>query len=219
MNRGAGPGPKIRLTRSNYRKKSLPFLLSDFQKRCAYCLDPDDFRHPALNHVDHFNCKLRERKRHQYRNLMLACAACNQVKHDKPIVNPLDPRQRLLNCTEENEFPKHIREDDNGAWQHLSDEGEYHLTTIGLQEPCHTAKRRERRRNANQVLALLKQAVQYQSINPVSLHRTIMEMVHGILSLLDNFPPLVTEHGMISVRDWLKQNGVNADLLDRPRTN
>src|SRR5437868_3115831 len=103
-------GPKSTMTEATYRKKALPFLLKDFEGRCAYCLDPSEFRHPSQNHVEHFNCKLHGRKRHLYANLMLACATCNQCKHAKPVVNPLDQDQRLLNCTEENEFPAQIVE-------------------------------------------------------------------------------------------------------------
>src|SRR5437899_167860 len=90
-----GPGPKSKMTEATYRKKALPHLLNDFKRHCAYCLDPDEFRHPSLNHVDHFNCKLHGRKRHQYTNLMLACGACNMSKRDKPVRNPLDHEQRL----------------------------------------------------------------------------------------------------------------------------
>ena len=120
-------GPKSTLTKANYRKKALNFLLKDFERRCAYCLDPNEFRHPSLDQVDHFNCKLRERQRHQYKNLMLACAACNLSKHDKPIANPFDKEQRLLNCTEENEFPEHIIEMEDGQWEAVTKAGEYHL--------------------------------------------------------------------------------------------
>ena len=208
-----GPGPKVMLTDGNYRKKALPYLLGDFEHRCAYCLDPDEFRHPSLNHVEHFDCKIHGRRRHAYKNLMLACAACNQTKHDKPVVNPFDKRQRLLNCTEENEFTEHLREHDDGQWEAATPAGEYHLAVIGLQESCHRAKRRERRRMAERLRDLLTQAIQYKSHNPPELHRQIMEMVRGSLALMDKFPPLVTDSGVISVRDWLKQQGVDTTLL------
>ena len=204
-----GPGPKVLLSDGNYRKKALPQLLEDFQHQCAYCLDPDEFRHPSLNHVEHFNCKLHGRRRHAYKNLMLACAACNLTKHDKAAVNPFDDKQRLLNCTEENEFPEHIREHEDGQWEGVTPAGEYHLAVIGLQENCHRAKRHERRRMAERLLGLLTQAIQYESHNPRELHQQIMEMVKGSLALLDKFPPLVTEDGVMTVREWLKRQGVD----------
>lgn len=213
VQRGKGPARNTKLTKANYRKKTLPLLLADFERRCAYCLDPDEFRHPSLNHVEHFNCKLKERARHQYRNLMLACAACNQTKHDKPVVNPLDKKQRLLNCTEENEFPEHIRENAQGEWEALTPAGEYHLTAVGLQERCHTAKRHERQKIARRILSLLKQAIQYQTQNPEAIHNEIMGTVRDMLGVLDKFPPLVTEQGVMTVRDWLKTQGIKTEIL------
>lgn len=208
-----GPGPTVMLTEGNYRKKALSFLLQDFERRCAYCLDPDDFRHPSLNHVEHFNCKVHGRRRHEYKNLMLACAACNQSKHDKPIVNPLDKRQRLLDCTKENEFPEHIRENSHGQWEPATPQGEYHLAVIGLQESCHRAKRAERRKMAHGLLNLLTQAIQYESHNPPALHNEVMSMVRDVLEMLDKFPPLVTDEGILTIREWLTKQGVDAACL------
>ncbi len=135
-----GNGPQSAMTKATYRKKALPFLLNDFERRCAYCLDPDEFRHPSQNHVEHFDCKLKERKKHQFKNLMLACVTCNTCKHAKPVVNPLNSEQRFLNCTLENEFPEHIEEVPDGQWRAKTDAGNYHLESIGRQERCHVQK-------------------------------------------------------------------------------
>jgi hypothetical protein len=213
-----GPGPKGKLTQATYRKKALRFLLTDFEKRCAYCLDPDDFRHPSLTHVDHFDCKLHGRKRHQYKNLMLGCAACNMSKHDKPVVNPFDKRQRLLNCTEENEFPQHIRETEDGQWEPITPAAEYHLAAIGLRESCHKAKRAERRKMANRIFSLLTHAIRYESHNPAGLHNQVISTVRDILTLLDKFPPLITDNGVITIRDWLIAQGLDGKLLEAPGT-
>jgi len=196
------------MTEATYRKKALSHLLKDFEGRCAYCLDPSDFRHPSQNHVEHFNCKLRPRKRHQYKNLMLGCATCNLCKHDKPVINKYDKRQRLLNCTEESEFPTHIMEDESGRWLPLTPEGLYHLTVIGLDEPCQQKKRELRLELAKDLLRLYTTAIQYQGQNPIELHQTIMETVRDILNRLSAFPPLITENGVLSVRQWLEKQGV-----------
>ena len=209
-----GPGPKSRLTKGTYRKKALKFLVADFEGRCAYCLDPSEFRHPSQSQVDHFDCKLRERVRHQYRNLMLACAACNHTKHDKPVVNPFEHAQRLLNCTEENEFPEHIFETPDGQWHPASPAAEYHLACIGLREGSHQAKRSSRRQAAHQILSLLKEAVHYRHANPASLHNQVMDTISVFLAQLDAFPPLVTEHGVQSVRDWLVSQGIERSFID-----
>jgi hypothetical protein len=179
-------------------------------------LDPSDFRHPSLNHVDHFDCKLRPRKKHQYKNLMLACAACNQCKHDKPTINPLDKSQRLLNCTVENEFPTHIAEAENGDWLPLTKEAKYHLASIGLSEECHRKKRAGRRNVVMQLLALCKTAIQYRVGNPAQLHQQLVQSVHNLLFHLDSFPPLVTKHGLMTAKAWLKQQGVDLDSLTSP---
>ena len=215
VKRGLGP-PSKKLTKATYRKKALPFLLEDFQRCCAYCLDPDDFRHPSQSHVEHFNCKLRGRQRHQYKNLMLGCAACNASKHDKPVVNPFDKSQRLLNCTEEAEFPTHIHETEDGQWHSLTPEGKYHLAVIGLCENCHRNKRAERFKMARHCLALLTQAIQYQGSNPKDLHNECLATVRAILDLLGKFPALVTDDGVLTVREWLAARGVDPKLINSP---
>lgn len=201
------------MTEATYRKRALPHLLRDFERCCAYCLDPDDFRHPSLNHVDHFNCKLRGRKRHQYANLMLGCAACNQEKHDKPVRNPLKAEQRLLNCTNECEFPEHITETADGQWVARSEAGKYHLASIGLTEKCHMKKRAARREMAERILELCTTAIRYEAHNPAEMHEQVMQMVRCILKQLESFPPLVTDEGVVTVREWLRAKGVDTALL------
>jgi len=207
-------GPKSKMTEATYRKKGLPHLLKDFERRCAYCLDPDDFRHPSLNHVDHFDCKLHGRKRHQYLNLMLACVACNMCKHDKPVKNPFDKEQRLLNCTLETEFPEHIVETEDGDWKPLTKAAEYHLASIGLREPCHKQKRAARRRIAEQVLRLCTTAVQYRTVNPAEVHDQMMGMMRVLLEELGKFPPLVTEEGVMTAAQWLERKGVDMAMFN-----
>jgi len=216
VNRSAGP--KSKMTKANYRKKALRFLLKDFQGCCAYCLDPSDFRHPQQNHVDHFDCKLKERQRHQYKNLMLACVTCNSCKHDKPVINPLDQEQRLLNCTIENEFPEHIVEIEEGQWKPITKQGEYHLESIGLTESCHQRKRFARRINAEWLLRLCTTAIQYKTHNPAEVQSQLMNIVSSILALLDSFPPLVTQDGVVTVRKWLAANGVDIKLFQSSPT-
>jgi hypothetical protein len=204
-----GPGPKSKMTKATYRKKALPHLLKDFDAHCAYCLDPSELRHPSQNHVEHFDCKLRERQRHQYVNLMLACVTCNMCKHDKPVVNKFNPKQRLLNCTKENEFCLHIKENEMGEWEPQTPAGFYHIQSIGLDEQCHSKKRFMRRRLAESILTLYTTAIQYLGHNPRVIHDAIMGHTKAIVEELRNLPPLVTEDGLISVDDWLRKKGVN----------
>jgi hypothetical protein len=204
-----GLGPQTTMTKATYRKKALPHLLNDFERSCAYCLDPNDFRHPSQDQVDHFNCKLPERRRHQYKNLMLACAACNLNKHDKVVINPHDQEQRLLNCTVENEFDGHIVEGKDGHWVSTTNAGEYHITSIELDHQCHRKKRAVRREMAETLLALCTMAFRYRAQNPEEIHKQIMESAKAILGQLNNFPPLIVEGKTITVREWLKNQGVD----------
>lgn len=208
-------GPKSAMTKATYRKKALPFLMKDFEGKCAYCLDPGDFRHVNQSHVEHFNCRLKEREKNRYGNLMLACATCNLCKHDKPVINSFDAEQRLLNCTIETEFPEHIVEMPDGQWFPLTKAGEYHLASIGLKEDCHRRKRFARRSMAEQVLALCTTAIQYKSANPEELHNRVMEAIRATLSTLDAFPPLITENGVMTVRKWLESRGVDTTIFNR----
>jgi hypothetical protein len=140
---------------------------------------------------------------------MLACGACNLSKHDKPIINPFDPRQRLLNCTEENEFDGHIIEEKDGRWIPKTIAGNYHLIAIGLQEEFHRKKRAARREVAEQILKLCITAIQYKTQNPAETHAQLMETAKVLLDKLDYFPPLVGSTGPITVKDWLKQQGIH----------
>jgi len=201
-------GPTSAMTEFTYRKKALPHLMKDFDGHCAYCLDPKEFRAPSQSHVEHFDCKLKGRKRHYYNNLMLSCAACNMSKHGKPLKNPLDEKQRLLNCTEENEFVEHIREMEDGQWEAVTPAGHYHLESIELREDCHRNKRRARRVMTEEIAKLFKTAVKYETHNPAELHNQMMTTIRSLLAVLENFPPLVVANGTISARDWLKLQGV-----------
>jgi hypothetical protein len=202
------------MTEATYRRKALPHLLTDFKKRCAYCLDPDEFRHPSQNQVDHFNCKISGRNRNQYRNLMLACGPCNLSKHDKPVKNPLAPEQQLLNCTEETEFPEHITEGPDGQWEAQTPAGEYHLVSIGLQAPVHHRKRHARLMMARHILSLCTTAIQYKAVNPTEVHNQMMTTIAAILDLLKAFPPMVTSKGVISVQEWLADQGVDMSAFN-----
>jgi len=210
-----GRGPKSKMTQATYRKKALKYLLEDFDGHCAYCLDPKEFRAPSLTQVDHFDCKIKGRERNYYKNLMLACAACNHYKHDKPVKNPYDPEQRLLNCTEENEFIEHSEEKPDGQWTPKTKAGEYHLVSIGMMADCHHAKRFARKNMAERVLGLVTTAVQYKSSNPQAVHREMMNTVGMLLDTLSNFPPMVTPEGVVPIRAWLQSKGVDPSLFSQ----
>ena len=150
---------------------------------------------------------------------MLGCAACNRYKHDKPVQNPFAADQRLLNCTEENEFPDHIAEGPDGQWTAKTNEGHYHLNSIGLTADCHRRKRLARRVMADRIYSLLTTAIQYKTHNPKQVHDELMSASNDVLNLLENFPPLVTEHGILTAREWLQKKGLDVGLLSAPLQN
>ncbi len=202
------------MTEATYRRKALPHLLNDFDRRCAYCLDPDEFRHPSETHVDHFDSSLRrKRERHSYPNLMLACSTCNHCKAGKPTVNKLDATQRMLNCTKEDEFPGHIIEDEDGCWVPLTGSGKYHLLAIDLNERCHVNKRLARREAAKRVVALCQTAIQYRAENPAQTHRELIQTISYLVAQLKNFPPIVTEGGLKGLDEWLVEQGLDPDMM------
>jgi hypothetical protein len=142
---------------------------------------------------------------------MLACSTCNLCKHDKPVVNKFNPEQRLLNCTKENEFPFHIKENERGEWEPQTPAGFYHIHSIGLQEACHNKKRLWRRNLAESIYKLYTTAIQFVGHNPRETHEAIMAETKNILAGLENLPPMVTEFGLVTVKDWLLARGVKFD--------
>ncbi len=202
-------GPKGVLTKHNYRKKTLPLLQKDFSGRCAYCLESHEFRHANQTHVDHFDCRLHGRRRHQYANLMLACSACNLSKHDKPVRNPLATSQRLLNCTKENEFPEHIVENDTGEWIPRSDAARYHIAAINLSERSHRRKRWHRRKLLEQIVHLNQVAIQYRGADAFASHNRVMAIIRSIAAELEDAVPMVTAHGLKTAREYLAAHGVS----------
>ena len=130
-------------------------------------------------------------------------------KHDKPVNNPFSKEQRLLNCTEENEFVEHIRETEDGQWEAMTPAGHYHLESIELREDCHRNKRRARRVMTVEIAKLFKTAVKYETHNPAELHNQMMTTIRSLLAELEKFPPLIVNGGVISARDWLKSQDVD----------
>jgi len=92
------------------------------------------------------------------------------------------------------------------------------LVSIGLDERCHQVKRGERRKMARRILALLTQAIKYESCNPSDVHIQVLGTARDIIEMLEKFPPLVMEKGIISIREWLTEQGINLELISPPAT-
>ncbi len=96
--------------------------------------------------VDHFNPRLPERLRDQYRNLYLASRHCNNSKRQYwPTVGQMKEGIRFLDCCREWDYGAHIFEDPvthrvNG----VTPAGKYHVRMCDLNAPHFIAERRIR---------------------------------------------------------------------------
>jgi hypothetical protein len=125
----------------------MPFLLKDFEQRCAYSMRHVECaggeRHME---VDHFDPTLRGAARNDYSNLMLATRHCNNMKRDAwPTPAERQQGYRLLNPTKEMDYGYHIFEDETthelvGA----TAAGQYHVDMLDLNHETFVWERRER---------------------------------------------------------------------------
>ena len=51
---------------------------------------------------------------------------------------------------------------------------------------------------------------------PEAVHHQLMGAVRDLLQTMENFPPIVTENGVFTVKEWLKSKGVDLGFLDAP---
>jgi len=161
-----GQAPK-NITKSNYRKRSLPALRRDFKDRCAYSdLHMDFAGGLACMDVDHFNPKLKKRPKQSYSNLFLSSRHCNGAKNDYwPSAEDRKLGLRLLNPCKETEFPEHIVENpQTGKLEGKTPAGKWHIRIFGLNEDFLVRHRLQRRKfrellNPNDHFVLLKKEV------------------------------------------------------------
>jgi hypothetical protein len=192
-----GGGPNSTMTKNTYRRKALAYLKEDFSNRCAYCLQPLEEQHINQNHVEHFNAHLPERQKNAYKNLMLACSACNLAKSYKKVADPLAPERRLLNCTLEKEFPAHIVEDPKTCkWEAKTEAGDYHLRSIDLNEQSHVRRRARRREIADRVKALRATSIQYSGEIHVNALTELNITLKTLSDQIKNCVPFPTDQGL-----------------------
>jgi hypothetical protein len=145
IKRGSGPSGKLRA--HNLRKRALPYLLKDFEQRCAYSMRHVEFaggeRHME---IDHFDPTLSGLARHAYSNLMLATRHCNNMKRDAwPTATQRASGCRLLNPTKEIDYGVHIFEDpDSGQLVGATPAGQYHIDMLDLNHETFVWERRKR---------------------------------------------------------------------------
>lgn len=139
--------PPVRLfTRHTYRD-AWPFLMSDFQKRCAYSMQHiSRAGGPRNMQVDHFNPNLKKKYFHEYSNLFLSTSHCNGAKSDRwPTNRERANNWRFLDCTKEIDYGAHILEDpDTHELVGVTPEGRYHVLNCDLNSPHFIEERTKR---------------------------------------------------------------------------
>jgi hypothetical protein len=137
--------PKRKFTESTYRKAK-PFLLRDFDGRCAYSLQHYERVGYKCMEVDHFNPNLRGPARHDYSNLFPATRHCNGSKSDLwPAAKLRKAGVRFLNPTKEVDYGVHIFEDPvSNELVGTSPAGIFHIRCCDLNAPHLVLERRDR---------------------------------------------------------------------------
>jgi len=139
--------PKRKFTASTYRK-AIPYLLQDFEGRCAYSLQHVNRVGLKLMEVDHFNPNLRGPARNNYSNLFPATRHCNGAKQDTwPTAQLAKLGVRFLNPSKEQDYGVHIFEDPTShQLVGTTPAGKYHIRCCDLNAPHLVLERAERAR-------------------------------------------------------------------------
>jgi hypothetical protein len=142
-----GEPPKGKLNNRNYRRRALPALLRDFERRCAYSLRHEQ-QAGGLTHmeVDHFNPTLPNRLRNKYSNLFLSTRHCNLKKRAYwPLAVDQKKGIRFLNCCEEMDYGVHIFENpETHELVGVTPAGRYHILACNLNADHLITERMER---------------------------------------------------------------------------
>ena len=139
--------PRRQFTESTYRKAK-PFLLRDFDGRCAYSLQHVKRVGYKGMEVDHFNPRLRGLARNKYANLFPATRHCNGSKSDHwPSAAARKSGIRFLNPCKEVDYGVHIIEDpQTHMLVGMTPAGLYHIRCCDLNAPHLVQERHDRAR-------------------------------------------------------------------------
>ncbi len=139
-----------------YRADSLPYLLKDFSKRCAYSGQHLN-RAGGLKcmEVDHFDPRSKHSAIQEYSNLFLATRHCNGRKGDNwPSSKERHLGVRFIDPCAEFDYGKHIFEDPSSCklWSNTPP-GRYQIRMCDLNAPHLVEERMSRRRIWTQLKA------------------------------------------------------------------
>ena len=152
--------PSKRITKSNYRKASLSYLLLDFDGRCAYSMQKVEGK---MAEVDHFDPRKKNDCVQEYDNLFLASRHCNGSKwHTWPTSAQQQKGIRFLNCCEEDDYGVCIFENKNShELIGITPAAKWHIITLDLNAPFLV---RERRKRA-EIAEILSRPVQLKNLS------------------------------------------------------
>jgi hypothetical protein len=134
--------PPFKLRAHTYRK-ARPYLLKDFDSRCAYSM-----QHVSRTQmeIDHFDPSQKTRPTQRYDNLFLASRHCNRAKSDTwPSASQRKKQIRFLDCWKEQDYGTCIFEDSaNHELVGTTPAAIYHIEVCDLNAPHLVAERARR---------------------------------------------------------------------------
>lgn len=134
--------PGIRITKSNYRKKALCYLLNDFENRCAYSMEYV----AEQAEIDHFDPNKKKDRVQDYSNLFPASRHCNGKKGSTwPTAEMQSMGIRFLDCTKEHDYGECLFEDpETHELVGITPAAKWHILRLDLNAPFLVRKRRQR---------------------------------------------------------------------------
>jgi hypothetical protein len=181
---------KKRFTQSTYRK-ALPFLLKDFEGRCAYSLVHFNDCGTRDMEIDHHNPTVSGNARHNYENLFPATRHCNGKKSDEWPTRAMQKKGiRFLNPCKEQDYDSQIFEKEDGRLVGTTPAARWHIMMLDL-NASHLIHRRNERRKLKILLRdlgiTLRQGV---SEHEVSKHIAVLQETLRIAIPFISPPPL-----------------------------
>lgn len=182
-----------KFTRHTY-SKALPYLLEDFQDRCAYSLmhrsEIDEME------VDHFNPHLKAKHVQLYSNLMPSLGSCNRTK-GSTWPSPSDRKLGLylIDPTKEFDYGYQIFEDPvTNRLEGTTPAAKYHIRVMGLNSP-YLVNRRKTRSELTLLLQQLPTQAGHSWVDPATgVKHDGAEALRQVVGKMIPFIPPVPAH-------------------------
>ena len=181
-----GKGPKGKLKSWNYRKRALPFLLTDFESRCGYSMRHVMHSGSTCMEVDHFNSQAKASCVNNYSNLILAFRNCNNKKGAHwPTAKMKRDGIYFIDPTKERDYDFQIFEDPaTGKLVPTTRAARYQIDMLDLNDPSFIQERKDR----SDLRALLEQNIAQSLAGSFS---EIGNVVRSLRELIDrSIPPI-----------------------------